>query len=121
MNYNFSNDKPIYLQLMEIFVQGIVSNELPPGSKVDSVRDLALAAKVNPNTMQKALSELERLGLLRTERNSGRFITDDETRISELKQNIACKEIQEFIKKMSSFGFSKQELITLIQNQKEEI
>ena len=61
MNYQFTNDKPIYLQIMDAFKTAIVSGELKPGGRLDSVRDLAMAAKVNPNTMQKALSELERI------------------------------------------------------------
>ena len=73
MEYQFSNDKPIYLQLMDVFKVAIVSGELPKGERLESVRDLAIVAKVNPNTMQKALSELERIGLVRTERTSGRF------------------------------------------------
>ena len=89
MEYQFTNDKPIYLQLMDVFKAGIISGELPEGSRLESVRDLAVAAKVNPNTMQKALSELERLGLIRTERTTGRFITDDKEKIAEMKKEIA--------------------------------
>ena len=81
MECEFTNDKPIYLQIMDYFKAQIISGELSQGSRLDSVRDLAVKVKVNPNTMQKALSELERIGLVRTERTSGRFITDDKEKI----------------------------------------
>lgn len=114
MDYQFTNDKPIYLQLMDVFKTGIISGELPEGSRLESVRDLALVAKVNPNTMQKALSELERLGLIRTERTSGRFITDDKEKIAAMKKEIAEEEISIFMEKMKKLGFEKDEVINLI-------
>ena len=114
MDYQFTNDKPIYLQLMDVFKAGIISGELPEGSRLESVRDLALVAKVNPNTMQKALSELERLGLIRTERTSGRFITDDKEKIAAMKKEIAEEEISIFMEKMKKLGFEKDEVINLI-------
>ena len=78
MPWELDNDRPIYLQLMERIQHDIISGVYKPGDKIPSVRDLALDAAVNPNTMQKALSELERSGLLYSQRTSGRFITDDE-------------------------------------------
>jgi len=114
MEYQFSNDKPIYLQLMDVFKVAIVSGELPKGERLESVRDLAIVAKVNPNTMQKALSELERIGLVRTERTSGRFITDDEELILSMKNEIAEKEISVFLEKMKAIGISKENVIKLI-------
>lgn len=114
MDYQFSNDKPIYLQLMEIFKTKIISGELAEGARLDSVRDLAVEAKVNPNTMQKALSELERMGLVRTERNSGRFITEDKDLISSMKNELAEKEVQDFVGRMKKFGIEKEGLFSLI-------
>lgn len=114
MEYQFTNDKPIYLQLMDVFKVAIVSGELPKGQRLESVRDLAVIAKVNPNTMQKALSELERIGLVRTERTSGRFITDDEELILSMKKEIAEKEITVFLEKMKKMGITKDAVIKLI-------
>ena len=114
MDYQFSNDKPIYLQLMDVFKVAIVSGELPKGERLESVRDLAVVAKVNPNTMQKALSELERIGLVRTERTSGRFITDDEELILSMKKELAEKEIKSFLEKMKQMGLTKDTVIKLI-------
>lgn len=114
MDYQFTNDKPIYLQLMDVFKAGIISGELQEGSRLESVRDLAVKAKVNPNTMQKALSELERLGLIRTERTSGRFITDDKEKLLAMKKEMASEEIIAFLEKMKALGFSKEDVIQLI-------
>lgn len=114
MAYQFTNEKPIYLQLMEMLKMSIVSGELKKGDRLDSVRDLAVNAQVNPNTMQKALSELERIGLIRTERTSGRFVTDDEELISSMKNEMAEKEINLFLEKMSALCISKDDVIKLI-------
>ena len=114
MEYQFTSDKPIYLQLMDVFKVAIVSGELPKGERLESVRDLAIVAKVNPNTMQKALAELERIGLVRTERTSGRFITDDEELILSMKKELAEKEIKEFLEKMKQMGLTKDTVIKMI-------
>ena len=115
MEYQFTNDKPIYLQLIDYFKAQIISGDLQEGSRLDSVRDLAVKAQVNPNTMQKALSELERMGLIRTERTSGRFITDDKEKILNMKKEIAETEIEAFLKRMASLGFNKDEVIKIIE------
>ena len=106
MDYNFTTDKPIYLQIMDVFRTSIVSGELKPGDRVASVRDLAMQAKVNPNTMQKALSELEREGLVVSERTTGRFITEDEKLIETLKKNLVETEMEAFLKKMEKLNIS---------------
>ena len=115
MENQFTNDKPIYLQLIDYFKAQIISGDLPEGSRLDSVRDLAVKAKVNPNTMQKALSELERMGLVRTERTSGRFITDDKGKITLMKKELAEREIDAFLEKMKAMGFEKEEIIKIIE------
>jgi DNA-binding transcriptional regulator YhcF (GntR family) len=119
----FTNDKPIYLQLLDFFKAGIISGEFKEGSRLDSVRELAVAAKVNPNTMQKALVELERLGLVRTERTSGRFITDDKEMIESMKKEFAKAEIESFLAKMQGYGFSQKQVLEFIEseiNEKED-
>ena len=115
MEYQFTNDKPIYLQLIDYFKVQIISGELPEGRRLDSVRDLAVKAQVNPNTLQKALSELERMGLVRTERTSGRFITDDKEMIINMKKEVAESEIAAFLEKMKSLGFDKEEVVKIIE------
>lgn len=101
---------------MDVIKSSIVSGELPLGSRLDSVRDLAMSAKVNPNTMQKALSELERIGLIRTERTSGRFITDDTEMITAMKKEIIFTEATAFLEKMKSLGIEKAEVLQFLHN-----
>ena len=77
MSFNFNNGRPIYIQLLEQLQVLIVSGNINTGERISSVRDLALEYKVNPNTVQKALQELESLGLIYTERTNGKFVTND--------------------------------------------
>ena len=114
MTWTLDNDRPIYLQIMEIIQRDIISGKYKAGDKLPSVRDLALAAAVNPNTMQKALAELERNGLVRSQRTSGRFITEDLEMIRTLKHSLAREHINEFIEKMKQLGFEEDELCDLL-------
>lgn len=121
MTWDLKSDRPIYTQLLEYIQLSIISGKYKAGDKLPSVRDLAEEAAVNPNTMQKALAELERLGLVYTQRTSGRFITEDEHMIQHLKESIAKEQITDFFEKMKQLGFSTTEIIELIQNQEREI
>ena len=114
MPWNLNSDKPIFMQLIEIIQHSILSGTYPPGSKLPSVRDLASQAAVNPNTMQKALAELERSGLVYSQRTSGRFITEDISMIEELKNTLAKTTIEQFLKSMQQLGFHKEETVALI-------
>ena len=114
MSWTLDNDRPIYLQLMERIQRDIIAGVYQPGDKLPSVRDLALEAAVNPNTMQKALSELERSGLVYSQRTSGRFITEDTEMFTQMKMELATEHIQEFFQKMEQLGFSRAELLTLV-------
>lgn len=116
MPWDLDNDRPIYLQLMEKIQLDIVAGVYKPGDKLPSVRDLALEAAVNPNTMQKALSELERNGLVHSQRTSVRFITEDEKMLKHLKESLASEHIREFIEKMKQLGFQEEETLRLIQD-----
>ena len=89
MGWNFQADRPIYAQLMEEIKRRIISGVYKPGEKMPSVRDLAAEASVNPNTMQRAFAQLEQEGLLYTQRTSGRFVTEDEERIMDMKNELA--------------------------------
>ena len=114
MSWTLDNDRPIYLQLMERIQRDIIAGVYQPGDKLPSVRDLALEAAVNPNTMQKALSELERSGLVYSQRTSGRFITEVTEMLTQMKKGLATEHIQEFFQKMEQLGFSRAELLTLV-------
>ena len=85
MDAVFNNSVPIYLQIVSEIKKQIVSGKLIPGERIPSVRELALTYKVNPNTMQKALIELEENGLIKTERTNGKFVTEDENIINKIK------------------------------------
>lgn len=115
MAWNLDDSRPIYLQLMEKIQEDIVSGTYHAGDKLPSVRELALEASVNPNTMQKALSELERSGLVYAKRTSGRFITEDETMLKQLKKELALGHIREFFDKMKQLGFQTEDALTLIE------
>ena len=120
MPWNLDSDRPIYLQLMERIQHDIISGTYKPGDKLPSVRELAMEASVNPNTMQKALSELERIGLVHSRRTSGRFITEDETMIKQLKTETATEHIREFLKSMEYIGFTRPEILELVQDTMKE-
>lgn len=115
MPWQLDNDRPIYLQLMERIQRDIISGVYHAGDKLPSVRDLALEAAVNPNTMQKALSELERSGLVYSQRTSGRFITEDTEMLKKMKADLASEHIREFLEKMKHLGFPEEEILTLIE------
>lgn len=110
----FNANVPIYLQLIDLIKQQIVSGKLQPGDKLSSVRDLALEYGVNPNTMQKALSELEWEKLVYTMRTAGRYVTEDVTMIQELRQEMAKNKIQDFFNEMKALGYQKSEIMELI-------
>ncbi len=114
MPWDLDNDRPIYVQLMEKIRLDIMSGVYRPGDKLPSVRDLALDAAVNPNTMQKALSELERNGLVYSQRTSGRFITEDENMLKQLKTELAAEQIRQFFEKMKQLGFEDSETLALV-------
>ena len=110
MNYIFDNERPIYIQLVEIIRIEIVSGKFKKGQRMPSVRELALIMKVNPNTMQKALIELEENGLIKTERTNGKFVTEDENIINKIKNDYADNLTQNYLFEMISLGITKQEI-----------
>jgi len=114
LNWKFVNDRPIYMQLVEQMQLKILSGEYQAGQKLASVRDLAAEAAVNPNTMQKALAELEKSGLLYSERTTGRFITDDTDKITQIRRMYAEKSVLEFLEQMKGLGLDTEETIRLI-------
>ena len=120
MGWNFQADRPIYAQLMEEIKRRIISGVYKPGEKMPSVRELAAEASVNPNTMQRAFAQLEQEGLLYTQRTSGRFVTEDEERIMDMKNELAKELIRDFWKNMEQLGFGRQQTLTLLTTMKEK-
>lgn len=116
MAWEFKNDRPIYAQILEHMELDILSGKYSPREKVPSVRELAADAAVNPNTMQRAMVELERRGLVYTERTNGRFITENMDMLQDVKKRIAEEYIGEFVDKMKKIGYSEEEVKNLMQN-----
>lgn len=114
MPWEFNNNEPIYKQLVDKLKFLIICEELSAGSKLSSVRELAEEAGVNPNTMQRALQELERQELVYTERTNGRYVTENEEHIKELRTDYAKGRMKEVTETLLQMGYSKQELIELV-------
>lgn len=114
MAWDLNSDRPIFLQIVERIQTDIISGKYAPGDKLPSVRDFAAEAAVNPNTMQKAFTELERTGLVYSQRTSGRFITEDIKMIEELKSSLAKEKINEFLELMQNLGFKNEEILSLM-------
>lgn len=121
MEWSIRNDLPIYSQLMEQIKLALVSGGFSPGERLPSVRDLAAEAGVNPNTMQRALQELEREGLVYSQRTAGRFVTEEAEKIAGVKKDLAARQVRDFLEAMEKLGFQGGELLALIrENIKEE-
>ena len=117
----FQSNTPIYLQLIDMIKLQIISGQLQPGEKLPSVRDLAMQYGVNPNTMQKALSELEWEKLVYTVRTTGRYVTEDADLIQKLRKELADMRIGEFFTELHKLGYSKAEIRRLLESYMEEM
>lgn len=111
MKFEFDNNIPIYIQLVEQLKIYIISGKINLGERLPSVRDLALQTKVNPNTMQKALVELEDLKLVYTERTNGRFVTNNKKIIDKYKKEYANELTKKYILGMKNIGYDDEETI----------
>lgn len=112
----FDTNLPIYIQVMDDIKKQIVSGKLQPGDQVETVREMALHYGVNPNTIQRALQELEKEGLLKSEKTSGRFISASTEMIAETKDKLAHQKTIYYLKEMTAFGYSKTDSIKRIEN-----
>lgn len=110
-----SGSSAIYLQIEKHFETEIASGRLEPGSKIDSIRALAVTFKVNPNTIQKSLQELERNGLIYTDRTNGKFVTEDKTKIKDLNMKLAKSLIQTFVEESKKLDFTLKEIEALLE------
>mgnify|MGYP000699648269 FL=1 len=115
MNYIFDNERPIYIQLVEIIRIEIVSGKFKKGQRMPSVRELALIMKVNPNTMQKALAELENEQLIYTERTNGKYVTEDEELIEKIKRKLAKEIIDNYLNNMKKIGIDYDSAVKYLQ------
>ena len=116
LKFEFDNNSPIYIQLVEQLKIYIISEKIKSGERLPSVRELALQTKVNPNTMQKALGELEELKLIYTERTNGKFVTEDQKLIDNLKREYALELSNKYFSSMENIGFDKNETIKYLKS-----
>ena len=124
MNWKFSGDRPVYQQIMALIRGAILRGELPPGGKIPSVRDLAAEAQVNPNTMQRAMTELEREGLLVSGGTSGRTVTENPQILKQLRDRTLEELARECAEKFMVFGITPTqaaELLLKLEKKKEEM
>ena len=119
MNFKFDNNIPIYIQLVEQLKIYIISGKILPGDRLPSVRDLALDTKVNPNTMQKALTELEEQKLIYTERTNGKYITEDKELIEKIRKEYADELTKKYLSNMETIGINKQHSIKYLKEYEE--
>lgn len=118
MNYNFNNDAPIYTQLVEQIKIAIVTGEFERGARLPAVRELASQAGVNPNTAQRAMAELEREGLVCSQRTSGRLVTEDQSLIELTKRGLARRHVERFLSAMAELGIGHEEVMFLLSQEK---
>ena len=119
MEWKFQNDRPIYTQIMGQIEKAVVSGVFSPGDRLPGVRELAANAGVNPNTMQRALAELEMKGLLQAQRTSGRFVTEDAAHIVSLREELAVAATGEYWSSMCALGCSSEEIEAYVKREKE--
>lgn len=114
MNWKLTDDRPIWIQLSEQIARGIISGAYPPGSRLPSVRELALQAGVNPNTMQRALAQLEQDGLAKADRTAGRIVTDDAEILEKARLLEAKAKIHEYFNGMEQLGYTKGQAMEML-------
>jgi len=112
----FDENKPIYIQIMDLIKKQMISKELLPGERLPSVRDISKQLEVNPNTVQRAYVEMEREMLVYTKRGQGTFIVDEPEVVLKLRQEMVLDRVEKFVKEMEEFGFSHDELIKTVES-----
>ena len=115
-NFNFSEEKPIYEQIINLIKRKVARGEFHPGDKLPSQRKMAAKLEVNPNTIQRAYREMESMDLVETKRGKGTFIINSEKIIYKIKTEMAEEAIERFIKEMVSLGFSEKEIMEKLEN-----
>jgi len=111
----FDNNAPIYIQIMNYIKKQIVIGKMGPGDKIESVRDLAAELQINPNTIQRTFQELEREGIVETKRGLGRYVTDEESTIMQMKKEMASELLGRFVSGMKELGFAEGDIVALVE------
>lgn len=117
MPWEFSNAKPIFQQLTDMITADIIRGKYKPGDKLEPVRDLAITAGVNPNTMQRALSEIENSGLIYTKRGDGRYVSEEKEIMDAVVQTYVQKSVTDFISALIALGLTKEQILASVQAQ----
>ena len=117
MDWKLDNGRPIWPQLSQQLARRILAGEYPPGSRLPPVRELAAEAGVNPNTMQRALAQLEQDGLARADRTAGRQVTQDEAVLEAVRNREAQAVIRQYFEAMSALGYSKERAAELLKEE----
>ncbi|BDG37046.1 GntR family transcriptional regulator [Saccharococcus caldoxylosilyticus] len=112
----FDTTKPIYMQIMEKINKKIVRNEWKAGDKLPSVREMAVQTGVNPNTIQRTYSELERMGIVETRRGQGTFVTENVEVIERLREQLKRDIVADFIRNMTELGFTMNDIIASLKD-----
>ena len=120
MEWSFHSNQPIYTQLIEQLTLAILSGEYPTGGKLPAVRELAAEAGVNPNTMQRAITQLETLGLVTTNRTLGRTVTENAGALEEMRRRLAVECTENFFKEMGALGYSRGEAADMAQAERKK-
>lgn len=118
--YQFNNERPIYRQLVELISRDILLGIYPEGSKIPSVREFATLFRINPNTVVRALAELEQQGMIQTNRTNGKFVTADVGKKTELKKLLAQEQVDYYLNEMEQLGYNFEEALSWIKNRKEK-
>ena len=116
MSWKFDEKSPIYVQIAQHIKMQIISQEIKSGDQLLTVRELAEEAGVNPNTMQRAFSELEREGMVYSQRTSGRFVTEDTELIMQKRREVAEAELQTFVNNMQKMGFQIDDIVSVLES-----
>ena len=117
---DYSNNLPIYLQVINRIKKDMISGRLPMGEKLPSTRDLAVQYQINPNTAVRVYKEMEQENMCYTKRGLGTFVTEDEEVIRKMKQDMAEEVLDNFVREMTELGYSKEELIKIIADRLEQ-
>ncbi len=117
MAWSFTSDKLIYMQIADRIILSVLSGEYPPGAQIPSVRQLALEAAVNPNTVQHAFAHLENEGIIISKGTVGRYVTEDANVIESSRQKLAEQTVKAFAKGIQPLGITKEEIIKLLEEE----
>lgn len=120
MQWHFRNDQPIYAQLIDQITRAILSGTFAPGQRLPAVRELAAQAGVNPNTMQRAMAQLEGTGLIYSQRTAGRFVTQEAQVIAAAREELARQRLADFLRSMEELGYDNEQVRQLLMNAPEQ-